>query len=76
MSAYRCSTCLTNWPPTTEFQACPECDERTSFMGNADPIDPAEALSRKRHADFEKYYADRSAKQLNDELDHIQAGGN
>jgi hypothetical protein len=72
MSTYRCNPCSTNWPPTTEFQDCPECQARTAFGRNADPIDLSEALSRKRHADFNRFYEDREAKRLADEIERIE----
>ena len=46
------------------------------MMGNADPIDVTEALSRKRHADFERYYEARENKRIASELEHIQRGVN
>ena len=75
MSAYRCSNCCVSWPPTSEFQPCPECESKTDFIGNTDPMDAKEALSRKRHADFEKFYSERSAKQVGDELDQLLVKG-
>ena len=71
MSTYRCPVCLVNWPPTREFTTCPECESKTDFITNDNPMDVKEALSRKRHADFEKFYAERSAKQAGDELEHL-----
>ncbi len=71
MSAYRCSNCAVNWPPTSEFQPCPQCESKTDMIGNTDPIDVSEALSRKRHADFERYYSARSATHVGDELEQL-----
>lgn len=61
MTAYRCPLCLINWPHTSEFQPCPECNTPTETFTNSDPIDMKEALSRKRHADFGRYCAQRDA---------------
>lgn len=57
-SAMRCPVCLTSWPPELEGEEvteCFECGEQTNPMYKAVPIDEREALSRKRHAQFERY---------------------
>jgi len=64
MAAWRCDLCLTNWPMTTEFKTCPDCQQRCSGMSNAKPLTIDEAKSRKAHAlferQYEKYDADRA----------------
>ena len=77
MSGLRCPQCLVNWPHSIkdgdqiiQFATCPECDSKTDYTCG-DPMDDDEALSRKRHADFEKYYVERSAKHIGDELDQL-----
>jgi hypothetical protein len=81
VSAYRCNPCSTNWPAsvkvadvTETFNPCPECDGKTDFLSNATPIEDTEAISRKRHADFERWYADREAKRLAADLEHVEGG--
>lgn len=70
-SAYRCTNCSTNWPPTGEFAVCPECGDNSSPMGQAVPIDVAVAVSRKRHAEFERFYAEREAARMAAELESV-----
>lgn len=55
-SSMRCSLCGENWPPSTDYQVCPECGERTSPFAMATPTMTAEeAKSRKAHADFDRW---------------------
>lgn len=70
-SAFRCPVCLTNWPPTGEFAVCPECRQETSPMSSPTPIPVGEAVSRKRYADFEVFYADREARLLAQDIDRM-----
>ena len=83
MSAYRCNPCSTNWPPSSDYNPCPECEGKTDFFSNTDSIDADEALSRKKHADFERFWEERESKRqaaeskaLADELDRITRGTN
>jgi hypothetical protein len=59
MSALRCSICGTSWPSEESYNPCPECEEPTDIIWNAQPISREEAASRKNHADFERYLAER-----------------
>lgn len=70
-SAYRCTNCSTNWPPTGEFAVCPECGDTCSPMGQASPIPVGEAVSRKRHAEFERFYVDWEARRMAAELEAV-----
>lgn len=74
MNAYRCPMCLVNWPHHSLYQPCPECGEQTSAIRDIEPIDADEALSRKRHADFERYCEDRDNRRFADELERLKAG--
>lgn len=63
--ARRCSQCATDWPDDRlNFSVCPCCLEPTSRARGGDPIDFDEALSLKRHFDFEHYYEDEHIPQL------------
>jgi hypothetical protein len=73
MAALRCSLCAVNWPADYSlFQYCPECGDpkdpdgrvKCSWMVSETPIDTKEARSRKRNADFERYYEQREAEKL------------
>ena len=55
----RCSICAINWPRTADYAKCPTCEGKTDVLGNATPIDLAEATSLKNHAEFERFYAKR-----------------
>lgn len=69
--AYRCVVCHTNWPrlltarAETVFAPCPECSGRCDAVGIS-AISVDEAWSRKRHADFERFYMARELKQKQD----------
>jgi hypothetical protein len=56
MPARRCSICAADWPHRDDFKKCPECGERTSPVSNIDAMDLREAMSRKRSAEFERFY--------------------
>lgn len=60
-SSFRCSICGVNWPHDARFNPCPECGDETSGIKDPPSLDMAEALRRKNHADFERFYADREA---------------
>lgn len=62
----RCVDCGTAWPRTMKsrkpvFNPCPECEGKCDVMTNDTPIPLEEAWSRKKHADFERFYAAREA---------------
>lgn len=51
----RCSTCGVNWPRTADFCKCPEHETDTSVItGTPLPLD--EALSLKKHFEFERFF--------------------
>ena len=53
-SSSRCTTCLTNWPPTYAYLTCPECGGKT--RASREPaMDDDEAESRAKHAAFERW---------------------
>ena len=51
MSAYRCSICALNYPYTTDYAYCLNCDEPTDPIRNAKPMpkDELQALKRGEH---------------------------
>lgn len=59
--ALRCSTCSLAWPRRREFNTCPECGDATWVSTTSEPMPEPEARSRKAHADFERFYAEREA---------------
>lgn len=63
MAAWRCKSCLVNYPKVGDYQVCPTCEEGCDGMANATPITVDEAQSIARHAQFnreyEKYDAER-----------------
>lgn len=64
MAANRCSNCNTNWPLGAAYKpTCPECGEPTAYFQNAQPIEAGEAASRRKHAEFERYFAEREERQ-------------
>lgn len=58
---YRCGICGVSWPDDRAFDPCPECEQPTQRMSMMEPLSLDEAWTRKRHADFERFYARRSA---------------
>lgn len=52
----RCSMGCASWPDHKDFYVCPSCGEPTTKYSNLYPLDLDEALSRKRHIDFEYFY--------------------
>jgi hypothetical protein len=52
----RCDTGCESWPPDSEFVRCPQCGEPTTVYNNLQPLDLDEAISIKRHLDFEAKY--------------------
>lgn len=56
MAARRCSIHGLNWPMDDEYKSCPLCEEPTSVIKDAEPMDPAEAHSLAAHARFDRYY--------------------
>ncbi len=67
MGAKRCGTCATNWPVESvavggeleTFDACPEDGAATSLERFASAVPMDEAVSRIKHARFERYVAER-----------------
>jgi hypothetical protein len=53
----RCAMGCETWPDDQQYALCPTCQERTRRCRNVQPLHPAEALSKKRHADFERWCA-------------------
>ncbi len=56
MKSRRCGICSINWPKTDRFKFCPQCEEPTSPMYEADPISDEEANRLANIADFEAQY--------------------
>ena len=72
MSARRCSKCKTLWPDeryvgadgeARMYEKCPECQAITELV-EEEPIGVAEADDRRKHAEFDRYYAAREEKRL------------
>lgn len=77
MSAYCCSGCGHNWPPSTRFACCPICGDKTEYGKDVDALayDEADALVAKHKAwlqafaDFEAFYEQRALTELRAEMD-------
>lgn len=53
----KCSKGCKVWPDSHDYLVCPICDRITQRFQGVRPITDEEALSAKRHAEFERYYA-------------------
>lgn len=63
MAARHCTKCLTDWPPTTEFSQCADCQLPTAYRGQRTPeMTIAEGHSRQRRARFNRFYDEWEAK--------------
>ena len=52
------------WPDDAEFETCPICEEPTKRYRNVTPLTRNEALSVKRHHQFEVYYREQHTPDL------------
>jgi hypothetical protein len=69
VTAYRCLACKVDWPyDFGPFHRCPVCRNLCQYSVN-DPLDRDDAASVTKHLRFELFYADRTARQLADEID-------
>lgn len=66
MGAKRCPACETEWPPSIDFEVCPECGIRTCGSTGS-PIRRDVAEQRANQAEFRRRYADH-------ELERIKRG--
>lgn len=74
----RCSHCDLNWPtsPEVKYRTCPECGRET-WEHIDKPMDHSEAgervrkieESKRKHEEFEAYYAERDAAALAADID-------
>lgn len=64
MSARHCALCGVNWPKRPQFRRCPECEARTSVRPDAEPLADDEADTRRKRAEFDRYYAAREERRL------------
>lgn len=55
------------------YTVCPECQKATTYKLGIDPIDPDEAESRRKHAEFEAYFSDWDEKRQRAQEIEIQA---
>lgn len=62
MACARCTLCNANFPVTLAHSLCPICKADNLFPIENDVPDPEEDLqSRVNHADFERYYEQRTS---------------
>lgn len=67
-ASFHCHVCDVSWPPDRdEYLPCPVCSGKT-WESNREPIDEHDALSRKRHAEFDRWC------EQNNRLDPTGAG--
>jgi hypothetical protein len=52
----RCSMGCETWPDTDEYSLCPICDNDTKRFRGVEPLLDQVALSKKCHAEFQRYY--------------------
>lgn len=56
-SCLRCPDCCVSWPDMPRlFRTCPECGAVTDRISKARPIDVDDAMSRLKHARFDRFY--------------------
>lgn len=67
MPARRCNT-HGNWPVGSKFHECQECEEKTDWVSNADPMDETEV----NHRLFDVFCRDRDAT-LKEQVDGLEA---
>jgi hypothetical protein len=61
----RCGICAPNWPPYTEFESCPACDEPTRKMFQEKPdLTLDEARSLAAHHAFNRYLVEHGQEDL------------
>jgi hypothetical protein len=51
----RCEMGCETWPDDTLYSICPNCEEPTRRFTRMSPLSAEEALSKKKHADFERW---------------------
>jgi hypothetical protein len=81
VTALRCKECDVNWPVDFgKYRACPGCLKPTRWDETVDPLSASEALSRQKHAEFDRHCAERDEAEaakltanLDQELDQILA---
>lgn len=70
----RCSPCDINWPyDRPVYDHCPECGTMTLLSKDDASMTDAEGASRKKHAEFERFYRareDQIVAEFHRELDH------
>lgn len=54
--ARRCSSGCAPWPDEEQYHVCPFCLENTTRYRGLTPLSHAEAESRRKHGEFERYY--------------------
>lgn len=59
----RCSICALNWPDILDYKECPVCldSDGTDRCRDTTPMDDAEAISLKLHAEFDRFYEEWDA---------------
>ena len=65
-----CHRCKTRWPNSDDYRRCPECECSTTLSPLVS-IGEKWALSRKNHADFERWLDEHGRRDPVDELERI-----
>ncbi len=74
-SSLRCSACATHWPCDFKtYDPCVECGGAV-WHSSRTSIPDDEALSRKNHADFERWLDVNGRRGVLDELERIPVAG-
>jgi acetyl-CoA carboxylase beta subunit len=75
---YRCNTCKQCWPDDSRFAKCPECKTACwhKTIEGADIVPTLkEALRAKAYIDFDEYYDEKVAREMQASLTRIETGG-
>lgn len=56
MIARRCQICGIDWPDLADYIDCPKCETMTRRFKDVRPLDIFEAMSLKKHVEFDAFY--------------------
>ena len=74
---WRCSTCDSNWPRKAEYKTCVRCKADcwgASSIPADEIISEEEAISIKRHIQFDEYCTSRDARLIQVGIDQLSRG--
>jgi hypothetical protein len=72
-AARHCKNCGIDWPNhLLQYKVCPKCEGKLAGIVDGTPLPKDEALSLKRHCEFERYYQKHEHKRLKAEKKLIE----